>query len=185
METKPTKIVIGPCLFSYLHVLEPKAAPGSTEAKYSVCLLIKKTDTVSLGKLERATAAAKEEGKSKWGGKIPAKLKLPLRDGDNEKDDPVYAGHYFINASCNNRPQVVDRAKNEITDKEQIYSGMYGLASITLFPFDTAGNKGVAVGLNNLLKTADGERLSGGSTAEEDFKDVDLDIIDTDEDLLG
>lgn len=182
-EVKPTKVVIGPARFSYLHVLEAVAIGDSTEKKYSVALLIPKSDKVSLAKIEAAVKAAIEIGKTKWGDKVPppSKLKLPLRDGDEEKgDDPVYKGMHFLNANCSNRPQVVDKNKNEILDKEEIYSGMWGLASVTFYPFDTNGNKGIACGLNNLMKTKDGEKLSSQSTAEEDFADIDADELDTD-----
>lgn len=75
----------------------------------------------------------------------------------------------FVNANSDNRPGIVDINLNPIIEKEDFYSGCYGRASINFYAFNTNGNKGVACGLNNLQKLADGERLSGGSSAEEDF----------------
>ena len=121
---------------------------------------------------------AKEEGKKKWGGTIPKKLKLPLRDGDEEREeDEAYQGHFFINANSTKKPGIVDADLNPIMDKDEFYSGCYGRASINFYPFDAAGNKGIAVGLNNLQKTEDGERLAGGSSAEDDFGSDEDDLL--------
>ena len=57
-------------------------------------------------------------------------------------------------------------------DSDDFYSGCYGAVTINFFPYENSGNKGVAAGLNNLIKTRDGERLSGGRTADEDFGDM-------------
>lgn len=183
-EKKSTFTVLGPARFSYLHVLEPQAINGSENKKYSTAALFKKTDKANLAKIEAAIAAATEVGVAKFGEKWrKGKFKTPLNDGDIDKpDDPVYAGHYYINANCNNRPQVVDKNKNEILDKEEIYSGMYGLISCNFFPFDNSGNKGIGIGLNNLMKTKDGERLSSQTTAADDFADVDFDDAGADDD---
>lgn len=166
----PTKIVTGKVRLSYAHLLEPSAVEEGQEKKYSVALIIAKDDAATLKKIETAVAAAKELGKTKWGGKIPAKLKLPLRDGDEERpDDPTYANSYFLNCSSKTKPQIVDKALNEIIDADQIYSGMYARVSLNFYPFDTSGNRGIAVGLNNVQKLADGEPLSGRSSAADDF----------------
>ena len=166
-----TKVVTGVVRLSYAHVWEPKSINGS-EPKYSVSILIPKTDKETLSKIKAAVDAAKEEGKSKWKGKIPANLKMPVRDGDTEReDDEVYEGHYFINANSSKAPQIVDLYRNPITDEDQLYSGCYARVSVNFYPFDVNGNKGIACGLNNIQKVKDGERLGGGSTAEQDFND--------------
>lgn len=171
-----TKVITGTVRFSYAHVWEAVAINDSGKPKFSVSILIPKSDKITLNKIKRAVEAAKAQGKdSKWKGKIPANLKLPLRDGDEDRpDDDVYAGHYFINASSSTRPGIVDKDRNQILDKEQFYSGCYGMASINFYPFDTNGNKGVACGLNNLMKTADGDPLGGRQSAEDDFADVEI-----------
>jgi len=144
------------------------------EPKYSVSILIPKKDKKTIAAIEAAILAATNEGlKSKFGGKKPANLKTPLRDGDEERpDDEVYAGHYFLNASSVRRPGVVDQDTNPILDKEEFYSGCYGRASINFYAFAVSGNKGIAAGLNNVQKLEDGDNLGGGaSSAEDDFGD--------------
>lgn len=178
-ETKavqPTKVITGKVRFSYAHVFKPEAIGESTELKYSCALLIPKKDKVTLRKIKEAVDAAKTEGTTLWGGKVPATLKLPLRDGDDERpDDEAYAGMYFLNATSTTKPGVVDASLDPIISQDEFYSGCYGRASIKFFPFNKAGSKGVAVGLNNLQKLEDGESLSGQSTPEEDFAEADDD----------
>lgn len=167
-----TTCIIGPARFSYLHALEPKLAPGAKVAKYSVSLIIPKSNTELVNRIRAAIDAAIAAGLSKWGGKKPPKLKLPLRDGDEERpDDENYAGAYFINANSEQKPGFVDKDRQPIMDAAEIYSGMFGRASVNFYAFDTAGNRGIACGLNNLQKLKDGEMLSGRKAAEDDFKD--------------
>lgn len=176
-----TKVITGEVRFSFLHVFEPKSINGSEE-KYSVSLLIPKTDTKTIAAVQKAVEAAKQAGISKFGGKIPAMLKLPLRDGDEERpDDDIYAGCYFVNASCKQKPGLVYRSGQPIIDSTDLYSGCYGYASINFYAFNTNGNKGVACGLNHLMKTKDGEPLGGRSKVEDDFAG----LIEEDEDFLG
>lgn len=187
-----TKVITNEARMSYAHVFEPTTAPGATQAKYSVSILIPKSDKETIKLVRAAIAEAAEEGKAKFNGKVPANLKTPLRDGDEEReDDPVYAGHYFINANSNHKPGLVKKGPAggmiEITDEDDFYSGCYAKAAINFYAFNTNGNKGVAAGLGNLLKTRDGDRLGGGASAESDFADEfdDNDYDDNDEDLLG
>ena len=152
-----------------MNVFEPKSINGSEE-KYSVSLLIPKTDTKTINAINRAVEAAKQAGIGKFGGKIPAVMKLPLRDGDAERpDDEVYAGYYFVNANCKQQPGLVYKNGQKIIDSTDLYSGCYGHASINFFAFNNNGNKGIACGLNHLMKTRDGEPLGGRSKAEDDF----------------
>lgn len=178
-----TTITTGKVRFSYAHVFTPKAAPGSDTAKYSVSILVDKKDKATLGKIEQAVAEAKETGKSsKWGGKIPAKLHLPLRDGDEERpDDEAYAGKYFFNCSCSadRKPGVVDANLNPILDPDEFYSGCYGRVNVNFFPYDSNGNRGVAAGLNHVQKLSDGERLGGGAPSiETAFAGDDAELLD-------
>lgn len=169
-EVQATKVITGKVRFSYLHVFEPSAAEEGQEKKYSVSLIIPKKDKATLAKIEKAIEAAKEAGKAKFGGKIPATLKLPLRDGDIERpEDEAYADSFFVNANARTRPGLVDKALNPIMDQEELYSGCYGRASVTFYAFNTSGNKGIACGLNNLMKLEDGESLGGRQSAENDF----------------
>lgn len=173
-----TKVVTGKVRFSYANVFEPKSINGGEE-KYSVSIIIDKEDTKTISKINNAIEAAKQAGAAKFGGKIPSKLKLPLRDGDEEReDDENYKGKYFVNANCKQKPGLVDKKGRPIIDATEFYSGCYGLASITFYAFNSNGNKGVACGLNNIMKTEDGEPLGGRSRAEDDFAE----FIEADED---
>jgi hypothetical protein len=131
-RTNPTKVITGIVRLSYANVWEPKSINGGAE-KYSVSLIIPKSDTITLNAINAAVNAAIEEGKGKFGGKIPNKttLKLPLRDGDIDRpDDEAYANSYFINANSNTAPQIVDRNVNPILDHSEVYSGVYARVSI-------------------------------------------------------
>src|SRR5690606_6726643 len=144
-----------------------------------------------------AVEAAKQLGISnKWGGKEPVNLKLPLRDGDEERpDDEAYAGHYFLNATSVTKPGIFKpigkddngRTKfEEITDSTEVYSGCYAYVSINFYPFNVNGNKGIAVGLNNIVKVQDGEPLGGRARVEDEFADIEFDdVIDDDDDFLN
>lgn len=167
-----TKVVTGKVRFCYVNVFEPTAMNDGDTPKYNICVLIPKDDTATIEKINKAIEAAKEAGKAKLAdknGRIPANLKLPLRDGDIERpDDPAFEGHFFINANSMRQPSIVDRALNPIMSRDEFYSGCYGRASLNFYAFNVS-SKGIACGLNNLQKLEDGEMLTGGSTAEEDF----------------
>ena len=171
-QVNSTKVVTGKVRFCYVNVFEPTAMSDNDTPKYNVCILIPKSDTATVDKIKKAIEAAKEAGKAKLAdknGRIPSNIKIPLRDGDDERgDDPAFADCYFINANSLRQPSVVDRALNPILDRSEFYSGCYGRASINFYAFNVQ-SKGIAAGLNNLQKLADGEMLAGGSTAEEDF----------------
>ena len=165
-----SKIVTGKVRFAYCHVFTPFSMEEGKEPKYSVSVIIPKKDKTTVEKIQKAVKEALEEGKAKLGGKIPPTYKNPLRDGDEERpDDESYAGCYFINANSSRKPGVVDAALEPIMDQHEFYSGCYGRASINFYAFNVAGNKGIAAGLQNLQKLEGGERLAGGSSAEDDF----------------
>lgn len=137
--TNPMKVITGPkTRWSYANVWEPKSINGGT-AKYSVCLLIPKEDTVTVEKIKKAIEAAYKEGEAKLKGNgksVPplAALKTPLRDGDVEKpDDESYAGHYFLNANNTTAPGIVDADRQPILQRSEVYSGVYGRASISFY----------------------------------------------------
>lgn len=171
-QVNSTKVITGKVRFCYVNVFEPTAMNEGDTPKYNICILIPKSDTATIDKIKKAIEAAKEAGKAKLAdknGRIPANLKLPLRDGDEERpDDPAFEGHYFINANSMRQPSIVDRSLNPIMSRDEFYSGCYGRASINFYAFNVS-SKGIAAGLNNLQKLEDGEMLAGGSTAEEDF----------------
>ena len=180
----PTKVITGPeTRWSYANVWDAKSINGGAP-KFSVSLIIPKSDTKTVEKIKAAIQAAYEEGQSKLKGNgksVPALsvIKTPLRDGDTERpDDPSYAGCYFINANSSAAPGIVDADRQPILDRSEVYSGVYGRASISLYAFNSNGNRGIACGLNNLQKIKDGEPLGGKSRAEDDFAtDVDDDFL--------
>ena len=171
MNTNPTRVVTGEVRLSYAHLFEPQSIQGS-KPKYSVSLIIPKSDRETIGKIERAIAAAIEAGIGKFGGKRPNKaaLKLPLRDGDTERDDEAYAGCFFVNANSTLPPEVVDQDLNPVLSPAEVYSGCYARVSLSFYAFNTNGNRGIACGLGNVQKLRDGEPLGGGRTsAADDF----------------
>jgi hypothetical protein len=181
----PMKVITGPdTRWSYANVWEPKSINGGTP-KYSVSLIIPKSDTKTIAKIEAAIEAAYKEGEAKLKGNgksVPALsvIKTPLRDGDMERpDDPAYANSYFVNANATSAPGIVDADRNPILTRSEVYSGVYGRASISFYAFNSSGNKGIACGLNNLQKIRDGEPLGGKASAESDFaSDEDDDFLD-------
>ena len=183
--SNPMKVITGPdTRWSYANVWEPKSINGGAP-KYSVSLIIPKSDTKTVNKIKAAIQAAYEEGAAKLKGNsnsVPAlaAIKTPLRDGDVERpDDPAYAGAYFINANSATAPGIVDADRNPVLTRSEVYSGVYGRASISLYAFNSNGNKGIACGLNNLQLIRAGEPLGGKASAESDF------ASDEDEDFLN
>lgn len=173
-----TKVIV-PCRFSYLHCWEPDSVNGG-DPKYSVSAIIPKSDTKTVNAIKAAIEQAKNDSVSKWGGKVPANLKLPLRDGDIDRpDDEAYAGCYFFNANSRQAPQVVDSKVQPILDQSEVYSGCYGKISVTFYGYNSNGNRGIAAGLGNIQKLKDGESLGGRTSAADDFQTED------DEDFLS
>ena len=176
-KIKDTSVRLGEVRFSYTAVFQPKKNDDGTPSKYGVCIIIPKEDTETVNLVKEAIDAAKQRGKmEKWGGKIPANVKSCLRDGDIDREDAeAFAGCYFLNASSRNKPGVKvleDGIVSDALDEEDFYSGCYGAVTLDFFPYESSGNKGVGAGLNNVIKTRDGDRLSGGRSADEDFADL-------------
>ena len=183
----PTKVITGvKTRWSYANVWEPKSINGGAP-KYSVSLIIPKSDVKTVTALKNAIQAAYDEGQSKLKGSsksVPAlsSIKNPLRDGDLERpDDATYKDSYFINANSATAPGIVDAARQPILEHSEVYSGVYGRASINLYAFNSNGNKGIACGLGNIQKLEDGEPLGGRSSAASDFESLDGE----DEDFLS
>ena len=181
----PIKVITGPnTRFSYANVWEARSINGGAP-KFSVSLIIPKSDTKTVEKIKAAIEAAYKEGESKLKGNgrsVPAlsAIKNPLRDGDTERpDDEAYANSYFVNANSSVAPGIVDADRNPILDRSEVYSCVYGRASISFYAFNSNGNKGIACGLNNLQKVHDGEPLGGRTRAEDDFD------TDDDDDFLS
>lgn len=178
-KTNSTKVVTGVVRLSYEHVWEPASVNGSNP-KYSVSLIIPKSDTKTIAAINQAIDNAIRDGAAKFGGKIPPKgaLKLPLRDGDTERENEAYRDAYFINANSTTAPQIVDRSVQPILDRSEVYSGCYARVSINFYAFNSNGNRGIACGLGNIQKVRDGEPLGGKTSAADDFAtDLDDDFL--------
>lgn len=170
-------ITTGKVRLSYVHLATPVKAPGSDTEKYSVSIIVPKSDRATVNTINAAIEEAKKNGAaSKWGGKVPPRLRTPLRDGDEDRpDDAAYADSYFFNCSSLKRPRVFDMNLQEILDSSEVYSGCYGRVNVTFYPYDVNGNRGIGVALNLVQKVADGDTLGGGApSAAEAFGESDL-----------
>ena len=179
--TNPMKVITGPdTRWSYANVWEAKSINGGTP-KFSVSLIIPKSDTETVDAINAAIDAAIKEGAHKFGGKIPnrATLRIPLRDGDTERDDEAYKGCWFVNANSTTAPQIVDQRVRPILERCEIYSGVYARVSLGFYAFNSNGNRGVACGLGNIQKVRDGQVLGGKSNAADEFTTLE------DDDFLG
>lgn len=176
-----TKVLTGEVRLSYAHLSQPHANPKQpgAEPKYSVTMLIPKTDTATKADIDASMLAAYENAVANdWKGLRPQLKNALIYDGDGVRTDgsrfgPECAGHWVITASTKRKPQVVDisNVKVELAPQD-IYSGMYARVTLNFFSFNSNGNKGIGCGLGNVMKTRDGEPLSGGSTAAQDFEGI-------------
>ena len=191
-QAAATKVVTGKAKAraSYANLNEPKSINGG-KSKYSVSIIIPKSDKETISRIKAAIKAAYIEGEHKLKGKARTappleELKQPLRDGDKARpDDEAYADSYFINANSDSAPGIVDRNRQPITDTREIYSGIYARFSVNFYAYNTNGNSGIACGLNNVQKLSDGTPLGGKSKAEDDFSDEFEYDDDSDLDFLG
>lgn len=180
-----TRATSGKVLLSFLHVFEPKAINDGDDEKYSVSVIINKKDKYTLAAYRAAIKAVEDKVfKEKYKGIKPKKWKNPLRDGDDEDEDrdDSYANSFFIGANSKRRPKLYDKNLEPITDDEELYSGCYGRVCINFYAYDVGGNRGVAAGLESIMKISDGTPLGGGGgNPEEDFADSE-DFMDDDDD---
>ncbi len=171
-----TGVRIGEVRIMYAHVFSPRRNEDGTDGKFGCCAVWSK-DNAAINALTNGGVTAAKAGAKDKGIKLPANCKTPIRDGDlDHPDDPDFAGCYFMNVSAQKKPGLYVRQEDgtivPALDDEDIYSGCYAVMTLNFYAYDHSGNKGVAAGLNNLMKVRDGERLSGGSTAQSDFADL-------------
>lgn len=181
-----TRLLIGdkePVRFSYANVFQPVAFQEGAKSKYQVSVLIPKSDKATMDEIKSAWQNAVNEGKEKFGSGFKAPTSgnyFPIHDGD-EKESEEYAGHWYLTAKSlpNRPPKVLNRMKQEISeDSGEFYSGCYGAITVNFYPYQSIA-KGVGVGLGNIIKLVDGDKLGGGSASpDSDFKDLDLPAID-------
>jgi len=155
--------------FSYVNLDQPKTAPGATEPKYSISVIIPKGNKKTMLAIKEAVEEAVKLGKEKHGNKWAAK-KMPIRDGDTEREDEAYKGAWFLNASNKMRPGLVDANVQRILDPTQIKSGDWGCVSINFYPFNVNGNQGIGVSLNHVQKCKNGDALGSVTNAEDEFE---------------
>lgn len=183
-----TKVITGKqTRISYANLFEPKGFEDSKPV-YSASLIIPKDDKRTLALIQNAIEAAYQNGLFKLRGNsntTPAlkDINTPLNDGDKKRgDDPAYANAYYINAKNPDQPKLFDADRNPIIDRSEIYSGIYGRASITFYAYNRKGNKGIACSLHGLQKVADGKPLGGSVCTADDFV---VDDGDDGEDFLS
>ncbi len=174
----PTNVTTGRVRLSYVHLFNPYARPGQ-EPKYSVTILIPKSDVATKQRIDAAIQAAIEAGvSSKWNGVRPPQIAIPIHDGDGPRpsDGMPYGeeckGHWVMTASSNRQQAVVDLNLNPIIDQTQVYSGLYGRVNVNFFAYNSNGKKGIGCGLGPVQKLEDGEPLGGGISPEQAFGSV-------------
>lgn len=164
--------IIIPCRFAYINCWRPSTQYGGVQ-KYSVSAIVSKDDIETIEIIENAINYVKEQSIQKWGGRIPANLRTPLHDGDEEKpDNPVFHNCYYINAKSKDAPQIVDKNVKPITNQTEIYSGCYGKISVTFYGYNYSGTKGIAAWLGNIQKIKDGEPFGRRIVATDEFEPV-------------
>lgn len=172
-----TKVVTGKVRGSYVNVFRPRINDMNGQEEYSMSLLIPKDDRKTV---DRINAAVKEAAAKKFGDKVPAKFRHPLRDGDEERpDDQAYQGHYFLNVKSKQKPGIIDKTRQEVIDSNEFLSGDYCRVSMNCYAYDVSGNRGAAFGLGNIQVIAKGDPLTSQARAEDEFSDWD-DDDDTD-----
>ena len=169
-EKSKTQVII-PCRLSYFYGWEPDEDDG----KYSTQVLLDKSDTKTITKVKEAIKEAINANKSKLvnaKGKLPSNLKLPLHDGDEERDGDEYDNMLYFNASTTHKPSIFNRRREPITDRSEVYSGCYANVAVNFFAFNKGGNIGISAGLQAIQKVRDGEMLGGSSVGADDFEDL-------------
>lgn len=175
---QPTTVVTPPILVTFCAVDKPKPGPRGGEPLFSVCGVFPKTDAQTYEKFSGAINAACEVGKPLWGGVIPQKLDLPIRDGDLKGAKyPEFKGCWYFNAKSKFKPGLVDVDGNEILDPSDVYSGCIVRLSLNLYPYNALGNLGIGVGLSNVMKINDGKRLTGRGNPADDFTQDDEEAL--------
>ena len=168
-----TRVVTDKVRFSFCNVCSPRRNEFNGKDEFSTQILVAKSDTTTVAALKDAARAALA---TKWGDKVPTKVRNPMRDGDTEtKGDgsalgPEYKHHFFMTVKSSKRPGIIDSSGVELLGLDDVASGDWGRVSLNAYAYDAAGNKGVSFGLNNVQLMSKGESLGGGRpSAAADF----------------
>ncbi|BFH10588.1 DUF2815 family protein [Paenibacillus melissococcoides] len=173
-QIESTSVTTGEVRLSYVNLFTPRASNPGEEPKYSLTVLIPKTDTATMQRIYAAVQAAIQKGitLNYWTG--TAQPEVPIRDGDGRKPQsgepygPECKGHWVIALSSKQQQSVVDVNLNPIVNQSEVYSGMYGRVHINFYPYNNK-KKGIGAGLGPVQKTRDGEPLGGRVSAEQAF----------------
>jgi hypothetical protein len=203
MADNSTKVITGKVRLSYPELFKARKANENADPKFSVEVLVPKTDTKTVAKIRAAqnAAATSDQGVKALGPQSPAntyggekfngkKFGDTLRDGDDPDENegrPEREGHWFLTVRSSERykPGVVDKDSNPVMDQSEVYGGVYARVSMAAFAFSTEGNKGVSFGLNNVMVLGYGDPFGGArASAEDDFSDDFEDDGPSDDDLL-
>ena len=153
---------------SFAQVFEPKAI-GNGKPKYSVSMLFDSDTDLSVMQAEAKEALIKKFGS------VPEKYKKPFLDGNKFKFDG-YEDKIVVRSTSLDKPGILiktDKGLEDLVNREEFYSGCYAIATFRAFAWENdVKERGVSFGLQNLLKTRDGEPFSGKPSAEDDFADV-------------
>jgi hypothetical protein len=176
MADKPKAIKVTTPKFrlSFPSLDAPRGFEGQ-EPKYSATMLFAKDTDMSWLKSAMTACMIEKFGadKTKW----PKQMKNPIRDGD-DKETPTkgYEGHFYVTARSKDKPGCVSADVQDIIDvKNELYAGCYARATIALYFYDKAGNRGIGIALNNVQKLGEGEKFSGKADAKSDFEPVAVD----------
>ena len=174
MALNQNQMTTGEVRLSFAHLYEPYSNNGG-EPKYSVTVLMPKSDTAAKARLDAAFEAAKQKGISeKWNGVQPPVLAVPVYDGDGVRPngEPFGAecrGCWVFTASSKNPVSLVDAGMNPIVQKGELYSGCYARVCVSLFAYNSAGKRGIGIGLEAVQKLRDGDPLGGGVSVADAF----------------
>lgn len=180
-NNNPTRVLTGEVRLSYANLVTPRSNSGNpnAEPRYSVTLLIPKSDIAVKQNIDASIEAAATDAQARlWGGVKPPVMPTPVHDGDGVRDNgtaygPECKGCWVITASSKQKPQVVHQSDiNTELAPQDIYSGMYARVTINFFGYNQAGRRGIGCGLGNVMKTREGEPLAGGASAAVDFAGV-------------
>jgi hypothetical protein len=174
MALSNTQMTTGEVRLSYAHLYDPYSNNGG-EPKYSVTVLMPKTDVQAKARLDAAVEAAKQKGiAEKWNGVLPPVVASAIHDGDGVRPngEPFGAeckGHWVFTASSKNPVSLVDASMNPIVQKGELYSGCYARVCVSLFPYNSNGKRGIGIGLEAVQKLRDGDPLGGGVSVADAF----------------
>lgn len=175
MAMTETTIVTDRARLSFTHLFEPYANNPGQEAKYSVTVLVPKSDIATKQRIDAAITAAKQQGVTKcWGGAMPPVVAIAVHDGDGVRPNgepfgEECKGHWVFTASSKQAPQVVDIGLNPVINQTDVYSGCYARVCVNFFPYNSNGKRGIGIGLQAVQKLEDGEPLGGRVSAAEAF----------------